>query len=583
MISAKELKQKYIAFFTSKGHEEIPSASILPQNDPTVLFTTAGMQPLVPFLLGQAHPKGKRLVDAQKCMRTGDIEEVGDTTHHTFFEMLGNWSLGDYFKKETLEWAFEFLTKELNIPIEKLAVTVYEGDDTVPKDEESVEIWKGLGIPQERISYLGREDNWWGPAGQTGPCGPDSEIFYWTGDEPAPAKHDAEDERWVEIWNCVFMQYNKDKDGNFTPLEQKNVDTGMGLERVAAVLQGHSDNYKTDLFTSIIAKIESLSGKSYDDEHKRSMRIIADHIKAATMVLGENKGVVPSNVDQGYILRRLIRRAIRHARMLGIEGNFTAEIAKEVMKLYPEYHLEEHKDHIITELGNEEEKFSKTLQQGLKEFEKLTEGKDTLSGEETFLLFQSYGFPLEMTQELAEEKSITVDVDGFTKAYETHQEKSRAGAEQKFKGGLADDSVETTRLHTATHLLNQALREVLGPEVKQKGSNITKERLRFDFNFDRKLTDEEKKAVEDKVNQWIEEGIEVVRTEMPLTEALDSGAQSEFGAKYPDTVSVYTMGHASKEICMGPHVHNTKELGHFKIKKEESSASGIRRIKAILE
>jgi len=582
MVSAKELKQKYIEFFKSKQHEEIPSASIIPQNDPTVLFNTAGMQPLVPFFQGQPHPKGKRLVDSQKCLRTVDIEEVGDTTHHTFFEMLGNWSLGDYFKKETIEWAFEFLTKELSIPIENLAVTVFEGDDTSPRDEEAVEIWKSLGIPEERISYLGREDNWWGPAGQTGPCGPDSEIFYWTGDEPAPTQHNPEDETWVEIWNCVFMEFNKDEQGTYSPLSQKNIDTGMGLERVAGVLQGSSDNYLTDLFQPLIKIIEDLSNKKYAD-HKQSMRIIADHIKATTMVLGENKGVVPSNVDQGYILRRLVRRAIRHARMIGIEGNFTTQIAEEVITLYPEYNLSDHKDHILAELTKEEEKFSKTLQQGLKEFAKLTQDKQELSGKEVFLLFQSYGFPLEMTEELAQEKNITIDADGFNKEFEEHQAKSRVGAEKKFKGGLADDSTETTKLHTATHLLNQALREVLGPDVKQRGSNITAERLRFDFNFDRKLTPEEKQAVEDKVNEWIQEGIKVERIELPVKEALDSGAQSEFGAKYPDVVSVYTMGHASKEICMGPHVENTKELGHFKIKKESSSAAGVRRIKAVLE
>ena len=490
MVSAKELKQKYIEFFKSKQHEEIPSASIIPQNDPTVLFNTAGMQPLVPFFQGQPHPKGKRLVDSQKCLRTVDIEEVGDTTHHTFFEMLGNWSLGDYFKKETIEWAFEFLTKELSIPIENLAVTVFEGDDTSPRDEEAVEIWKSLGIPEERISYLGREDNWWGPAGQTGPCGPDSEIFYWTGDEPAPTQHNPEDETWVEIWNCVFMEFNKDEQGTYSPLSQKNIDTGMGLERVAGVLQGSSDNYLTDLFQPLIKIIEDLSNKKYAD-HKQSMRIIADHIKATTMVLGENKGVVPSNVDQGYILRRLVRRAIRHARMIGIEGNFTTQIAEEVITLYPEYNLSDHKDHILAELTKEEEKFSKTLQQGLKEFAKLTQDKQELSGKEVFLLFQSYGFPLEMTEELAQEKNITIDADGFNKEFEEHQAKSRVGAEKKFKGGLADDSTETTKLHTATHLLNQALREVLGPDVKQRGSNITAERLRFDFNFDRKLTPEE--------------------------------------------------------------------------------------------
>lgn len=581
-MNAKELKRKYIEFFKIKDHKEIPSASIIPENDPTVLFTTAGMHPLVPFLMGTAHPLGTRLVNAQKCIRTGDIEEVGDTTHHTFFEMLGNWSLNDYFKKEALEWSFEFLTKELNIPIEKLAVTVFEGDENAPKDEEAANIWKSLGISEDRIAYLPKEDNWWGPAGQSGPCGPDSEMFYWTANEPAPQKYDPTDKRWVEIWNDVFMQYTKQQDGKYVLAEQKNVDTGMGLERVSALLQGFDDNYKTDLFAPIIKRIEELSTKTYE-ENKAPMRIIADHIKAATFMLAERK-IVPSNADQGYILRRLLRRAIRHGRALGITKQFTSDIALSVIEIYPEYdELIENKTFILSEMDKEESKFTETLENGLKAFEKIVEGKENLTGDDAFLLFQSYGFPLEMTKELAKEKNIQIDEQGFEAAFLAHQDLSRQGAEQKFKGGLADHSEQTTKLHTATHLLNEALRKVLSSDIKQRGSNITKERLRFDFNFDRKLTDEEKKAVEDEVNRVIDLGLEVTKTQMPLSEAIEKGAQGEFGAKYPEVVSVYSVDDYSKEICGGPHVSNTKDIGHFKIIKEESSAAGIRRIKAIVE
>lgn len=584
-MNSKDLKSKFINFFEGNKHKEIPSASLIPENDPTVLFTTAGMHPLVPFLMGQPHPLGKRLVDVQKCVRTGDIDEVGDTTHHTFFEMLGNWSLGDYFKKETLEWSFEFLTKELNIPLSHLAVTVFEGEEGIPKDEEAAKIWEDLGILPGRVAFLNREENWWGPAGLTGPCGPDSEMSYWVGSEEPPKVYDPEDDRWVEIWNDVFMQYNKNKDGSYTELEQKNVDTGMGVERVTALLQGFDDNYRTELFWPLIEEVERLSGKQYHNEYVKSMRIIADHVKASVFMIGDARGISPSNVDQGYVLRRLIRRAIRHARLLGIEGSFCSELALIVVEMYPEYkELEANKDKIVDELNREEEKFSKSLANGIKHFEKLTDGdyKNFLSGKDAFLLFQSYGFPIEMTVELGHEKGVEVDERSFFEEFEKHQALSRKGAEQKFKGGLQDNSEATTRLHTATHLLNEALRKVVDSEIKQKGSNITAERLRFDFSFDRKLTPEEVEGVEKWINDAIEAGVDVSREEVSKEDAMSSGAQSEFGAKYPDVVSVYTMGEFSKEICMGPHVKNTKELGHFKIKKQESVAAGVRRIKAIL-
>ncbi len=580
-MKAKDLRKKFLDFFASKQHAILPSSSVIPENDPTVLFTTAGMQPLVPFLMGKKHPKGERLVDAQKCIRTNDIEEVGDEVHHTFFEMLGNWSLGDYFKKEAIAWSYEFLTKELDIPPEKLAISVFKGDKDAPKDEEAASYWKELGIPEERVAYLPKSENWWGPAGQTGPCGPDTEMFYWTG-EKAPKKFDPEDSRWVEIWNDVFMQYNKKEDGSFEELSQQNVDTGMGLERVTAVLQGKEDDYETELFSPIIKTIGKLSGKKYKD-NKKAMRVIADHLKAAVFILAEQK-VAPSNVDQGYVLRRLIRRAIRYGRQLGIADMFTTQVAEPIFPIYTEYdELKKGKEFILTELKKEEERFTQTLQRGLNVLAKMLKEKKELSGKDTFLLFQSYGFPIEMTEELAKEKKVKVDKKAFEKAYEDHQNLSRKGAEQKFKGGLADASEQTTKLHTATHLLNQALREVLSDDIRQRGSNITSERLRFDFNFDRKLTDEEKKKIEEFVNKKIKEGLEVKREEMPLEKALKVGAQGEFGAKYPDTVSVYTIEGVSKEICMGPHVNNTKEIGTFKIIKEESIAAGIRRIKAVIE
>jgi len=584
-MKAAELRNKYLEFFKSKGHVIIPSASLIPQNDPSVLFTTAGMQPLVPFLLGQKHPLGKRLVDIQKCLRTGDFENIGDDTHHTFFQMLGNWSLGDYFKKESITWSFEFLTdkKWLNLPLKKLAFTVYEGDKTVSRDEESAKLWLSLEVPKERIAYLGI-DNFWS-AGETGPCGPSSEIFYWKGDKEAPKTFDPNDNNWVEIWNNVFMAYNKTADGKLEKLKQQNVDTGMGFERTLAVLSGKKSAYETDLFIPIIQHVEKISGRKYENE-KKNMRVVADHIRAAVFILGDPNGVVPSNVDQGYILRRLIRKAIRLGKLMGIETSFTADLAKMIIKEYGDFYVElnQNKSKIISELDKEEEKFNKTLEQGLKEFEKMAVHNKSISGKEAFLLFQSYGFPLEMTQELAEEKNIKVDADGFKAEFEKHQELSRIGAEKKFKGGLSDTSEITVKLHTATHLLNEALRRIVSSDIKQKGSNITPERLRFDFNFDRKVTDEEIKKVEAEVNRLIKLAIPVKREEMLLQKAFDSGAHGEFGTKYPEKVSVYTVGdNYSKEICMGPHVSNTKELGHFKILKEESSAAGIRRIKAVLE
>ncbi|MBT5215766.1 alanine--tRNA ligase [Candidatus Woesearchaeota archaeon] len=579
-MQAKELKQKYLEFFKSKGHAIIPSASLIPVNDPTVLFNTAGMQPLAPYLTGENHPQGKRLADVQKCLRTVDFENIGDDTHHTFFEMLGNWSLGDYFKEDAIKWSFEFLTSKewLGLPLSKLAFTVYKGEGDVPKDSESASIWESLGVSKDRIAFLG-SDNFW-IAGEAGPCGPSSEMFYWTGDSEAPAKFDDSDERWVEIWNDVFMAYNKSEDGSITKLKQQNVDTGMGLERTAAVLLGKKSAYETDLFQPIIKKIVSLSGKDYED-NKKAMRIIADHLRAATFVLAE--GLEPSNTDRGYILRRLIRRAIRFGKQLGITTEFTSLIAEVVVSEYCEGYpeLKENKNKIISELQKEEKKFEITLEKGLREFEKMAT-KGNLSGEDAFLLFQSYGFPLEMTEELADERKVKVDAEQFFAAYERHQKLSRTATEGKFKGGLADLSDESVKLHTATHLLNEALRKVVSSDIKQRGSNISPERLRFDFTFDRKLTDEEKKAVEDEVNKVINADLKVVRKEMLQEEAAKLGAQAEFGKKYPDTVSVYLVGDYSIELCGGPHVNSTKEIGHFKIVKEQSSSAGVRRIKAVI-
>ncbi|OIO41225.1 alanine--tRNA ligase [Candidatus Pacearchaeota archaeon CG1_02_32_21] len=582
----QELIKKYIEFFKKQNHKEIPSSSLIPENDPTVLFTTAGMHPLVPFLLGQKHPLGKRLVNVQKCIRTVDIEEVGDNVHHTFFEMMGNWSLGDYWKKDAIKMTLEFVTKELKIPKEKLAVSCFSGDRNAGKDKESTEIWISLGIPKERIAFLGKEDNWWGPAGEYGPCGPDTEIFYYTG-KKVSKEFDPKDKKWVEIGNNVLMEYNKTKKG-YEKATQKNVDFGGGVERTLAILNGLDDNYQTSIFLPIIKEIEKISGKNYgqNKETTKAIRIISDHIKAATFILADPKTIKPSNTEQGYVLRRLIRRAVRYGRNLGIKGNFTGKIAEKVIPIYPEYEeLKNNKKFIIQELSKEESRFNETLEKGLKKFEEIIKvGKKEISGKDAFLLFQSYGFPVEMTQELVKEKGMKININEYNKEFQKHQELSRTATQGKFKSGLADNSEKTTRLHTATHMLNEALRIVLKDEnIRQKGSNINPERLRFDFNFPKKLTEEELKKVEDLINKKISEGLKVTREEMSLKEAIDSGAHGEFGVKYPEIVSVYTIDKFSKEICTGPHVSNTKEIGHFKIIKEESVAAGIRRIKAVVE
>ncbi|MEK7498199.1 MAG: HAD-IA family hydrolase, partial [Patescibacteria group bacterium] len=708
-----------IEFFKSKNHKEIPNSSLIPVNDPTVLFTTAGMHPIVPFLSGQKHPLGKRLVNVQRCIRTGDIEEVGDTTHHTFFEMLGNWSLGDYFKEEAIQFSFEFLTKILKIPKERLAITCFGGDKRIPElpiDTESAKIWESMGMPKERIAFLEggvfeSKKNWWGPAGETGPCGPDTEMFYWRSSDPTPKKFNPEDKRWVEIWNDVFMQYKKDKkvilidgmnclyDENFKinkglleiinhfnsqsilvvnnfrekgynlvketnwkafsleekkikkdnpeyfklllkefniipeeviyfdhkkeniesaksiginsilykdnkqikefiennlwghiSLKQKNVDTGMGVERTLAILNNKEDNYQTEIFLPIIQEIENISHKKYKGNEK-AMRIIADHIKASVFMIGDETPTYPSNVGQGYVLRRIIRRAIRYGKLLNMEINFTSKIAERVLEIYQDYkEIQKNKSIILTKLDEEENKFKTTIEKGIRQFEKLANENKNISGEQAFLLFQSYGFPIEMTEEMAKEKSIKVDVKGFYEAYNKHQELSRTTSAGTFKSGLADHSEKTTRLHTATHLLNEAMTQVLGPEVAQRGSNITPERTRFDFVFSRKLTDEEIKKIESIVNKAIDKALEMKKEDLPLEQAFKSGAKGEFGHKYPEKVSVFTAidksdkrGYFSREICTGPHVKNTKEVGHVKIISQESVSAGIRRIKAIVQ
>jgi alanyl-tRNA synthetase len=574
------LLESYFNFFKKKGHQQIESASLIPQDDPSVLFNTAGMQQLVPYLQGQKHPSGKKLVNVQKCLRTVDFENIGDNTHHTFFQMLGNWSLGDYFKKEAIAWSFEFLTKVLKIPLERLAFTVYKGDKNVAKDLEAAKIWETLGVSKDRIAYVGK-DNFW-QAGDTGPCGPSTEVFYWVGKKDVPKNFDVKEEKWVEIWNDVFMSYNKKSDGSLEQLKQKNVDTGMGVERTVAVLSGEESAYETSLFQPMIKVVEKISGIKYEDK-KKEFRIIVDHLRAAVFILGDENGIVPSNLDRGYILRRLIRRAIRFGRMLGIKELFTTKVAEVVIREYSELYneLKKNKEKIILELRKEEEKFAITIEKGLTKFEKIN--SRIISGKDAFLLFQSYGFPIEMTQELALEKGISVDEEAFKKEFEKHQELSRTATSGKFKGGLSDNSPIVTRMHTATHLLLEALRRVVSSEIKQRGSNITTERLRFDFSFDRKLTDEEKKKVEDEVNRVVEEGLDVERKEMSKSDALKIGAQMEFGAKYPSMVSVYFVGDYSKEFCGGPHVKNTKEIGKFKILKEQSSSAGVRRIKAVVE
>ncbi|MCF7860067.1 alanine--tRNA ligase [Patescibacteria group bacterium] len=604
-MTANELRQKYLEFFQNKGHAIIASASLIPENDPTVLFTTAGMHPLVPYLMGANHPAGKRLVDAQKCVRTDDIDEVGDATHHTFFEMMGNWSLGDYFKEESIAWSWEFLTSAegLNLDPNLLAVSVFIGDDDAPFDEESYNLWLKVGVPADRIAKLPKKNNWWGPAGQSGPCGPDTEIFYWSGrPEEVPSSFNDDNELWVEIWNNVFMQYFKNTEGNFDLLKQKNVDTGLGLERVTAILN-HGDNYQTDLFWPIIQKIEELSKKEYlsDQIITRSMRIIADHVKAAVFIIGDPKGVSPSNVGQGYVVRRLLRRAIVQAGRLGIDiktnSNWLEKIVEAIINIYaiayPE--LVDNKIFIVQAIVQEGEKFQRTLDNGLKEFDKILVENNLVKGSDIFNLFQSYGFPWELSEELALEKGWKIDRSGFEEELAKHQELSRTASAGKFKGGLADNSVETTRLHTAAHLLLAALRQVLGDHVAQKGSNITAERLRFDFSHPEKMTPEQMLKVESLVNEAINQKLKVAFEEIALADAKESGATGVFDSKYAEKVKVYTVGQDngkeqrnwdnifSREICGGPHVETLEDLGHFKLIKEEASSAGVRRLKAVLE
>lgn len=595
-ITSENLRKMYLGFFESKGHKIIPSASLIPENDPTVLFTTAGMHPLVPYLLGEKHPEGKRLCDVQKCVRTGDIEEVGDSSHLTFFEMLGNWSLGDYFKQEMIPYSYEFLTSPeyLSIPVEDIAVTCFAGDKDCPKDEESASLWKDCGIKPENIYYLPKSGNWWGPAGTTGPCGPDTEmhIIRNKADAERLGQYDfdkAQKGTFLEIWNDVFMQYNKNEEGKYEPLKQKNVDTGMGLERTLCILNGKQSVYETDIFEKAIEEIEKLTGHKYgeSEEVSKAFRVVLDHVRTATFMLGDTKGIVPSNTDQGYILRRIIRRAVRFGRNLGLpQGELkriSATFVEKYRDVYPE--LVKNADKIYEELEKEENKFSKTLQQGLKEFEKvasaLKEG-DEIDGLTAFHLYDTYGFPVEITGEMAREKGLKVDVKGYEKAYAEHQEKSRAGSEGKFACGLADHKEETTCLHTATHLLHAALKKVCSPDIEQKGSNITEERLRFDFNFSRKLTCEEVAEVERLINEQIKADVPVVMEEMSLAEAKAKGFTGLFESKYGEKVKTYSIGEFSKEICGGPHAESTGKLGTFKIAKQENVSAGVKRIKAIL-
>lgn len=595
-ITIDELRSKYIDFFKSKGHVEISGRSLIPENDPTVLFTTAGMHPLVPYLMGEPHPAGTRLTDVQKCVRTGDIDDVGDASHLTFFEMLGNWSLGDYFKKESIAYSFEFLTDEkyLGIPIDKLSFTVFEGNEDAPRDDESASIWESLGVSKDRIFFLPKEDNWWGPAGETGPCGPDTEIFIDTG-KPACGSNcrpGCNCGKYVEIWNNVFMQYHKNMDGSYSPLKRKCVDTGMGVERTVAMLQGKPSVYNTEAFTSIIKSIEDISGVKYGDNEKTdtSIRIIADHVRTACFILGDPKTTLPSNIGAGYVLRRLIRRAVRHGKKLGIDGNFLSVPASAVIAQNAGFYteLKENETLILTELKAEEDKFLETLKKGEAEFEKmlpnlLKNPKKIIPGRMAFKLYDTYGFPIELTEELASESGLTVNREEFDEAFKKHQELSRAGSEQVFKGGLADHSEQTTAYHTATHLLHKALRMVLGDHVQQKGSNITAERLRFDFSHPEPMTEAEKKEVERLVNEAIKADLPVTMEVMPLEEAKKIGAMALFGEKYEDVVKVYKIGDFSIEVCGGPHVERTGSLGRFCIKKEQSSSSGVRRIRAVLE
>ncbi|HBU12298.1 MAG TPA: alanine--tRNA ligase [Clostridiales bacterium] len=593
-LTSDELRSMYLEFFKGKGHAVIKSASLIPENDPTVLFTTAGMHPLVPYLMGEKHPAGARLADVQKCVRTGDIDEVGDESHCTFFEMLGNWSLGDYFKKEAITWSYEFLTSEkwLGIDSDLLYFTCFAGDADAPKDTVSHGFWAELGVKDDHIFYLEKKYNWWGPAGQSGPCGPDTEMFIDTGKPACGPDCDPSCGcgKYLEIWNDVFMEYNKRQDGTFEPLSQKNVDTGMGLDRTIAILQGKSSVYETDVFAPILAKIQALSGAAYegaDEQMKRAFRIVADHIRCAAFMIGDEKGITPSNVDQGYVLRRLLRRAIRFAGKLGVPENKLAEVAQVVIDkygaAYPE--LVENSKRITGEVAKEEERFQKTIRQGLKEFEKVAAGlqNGVIGGKSAFRLYDTFGFPIEFTLELAEERGIKVEKDGFDEAFRRHQQLSHAGAEQRFAGGLADTGEQTARLHTATHLLLAGLNKVLGGDISQKGSNITAERLRFDFNFPRKVEKDELDRVEEFVNEAIAAGVDVKMEEMSVDEAKQKGATGVFDAKYGEVVKVYTVPGYSMEICGGPHAKNTADLGKFKIKKEQSSSSGVRRIKAVLE
>ncbi|MDE7265441.1 MAG: alanine--tRNA ligase [Clostridia bacterium] len=596
-MTSEKLRETYLKFFESKGHKIIPSASLIPENDPTVLFTTAGMHPLVPYLLGEKHPAGNRLCDVQKCVRTGDIDEVGDSSHLTFFEMMGNWSLGDYFKEQMIPWSYEFLTSEkyLGIPVEDIAVTCFAGDKDCPKDEESAALWQKCGILSQNIYYLPKSGNWWGPAGTTGPCGPDTEMHIIRNHQEADKLgaydfDNAASGTFLEIWNDVFMQYNKNAEGGYEPLKQKNVDTGMGLERTLCILNGKANVYETDLFENAIAKIESLTGLKYgqSEEITKAFRVVLDHVRTATFMLGDTKGIVPSNTDQGYILRRIIRRAVRFGRNLGLEQGSLSKIAATFVEKYKEVYPEllHNAQKVYEELDKEEGKFLRTLQQGLKEFEKVAaslRAGETIDGVTAFHLYDTYGFPVEITGEMAREKGLKVDVAGYEKAYSEHQEKSRAGSEQKFACGLADHKTETTNLHTATHLLHAALKIVCSPDIAQKGSNITEERLRFDFNFSRKLTPEEVAAVENLVNEKIKANIPVVMKELSLEEAKAQGFTGLFESKYGERVKTYSIADFSKEICGGPHAENTGELGVFKIVKQENVSAGVKRIKAILQ
>jgi alanyl-tRNA synthetase len=615
--NSNEIRRRFIDFFVEKyAHKEIPSASVVPENDPTVLFTTAGMHPLVPYLMGEPHPQGTRIVDAQKCVRTDDIDEVGDTTHCTFFEMLGNWSLGDYFKDEAINMSYKLLTTPwvdggYGLAPGRISVSCFEGDDDAPKDEESADIWRKIGIPEERIFFYGKKKNWWGPAGQTGPCGPDSEMFYDTVSHEDPNSHRkggiaSEDKcqpscdcgRYVEVWNDVFMQYNKQSDGSFEPLQQKNVDTGLGMERITAILQDKESPFETDLFwpaVKIVLDAASISceGDKLPNKNKSSLRIIADHLRAATFIIGDSFGVFPSNKDQGYILRRLIRRAIRHGRIIGIDKAFIVEVAESFVDIYKDAYpeLKENKEKILDALQKEEKKFGRTLDRGIRELRKMIDRKGSeISGKDAFFVFETYGFPFEMIVEELEAAGLTINLasfkENFDGGFKKHQEQSRHGSEQKFSGGLADDSEQCKMHHTATHLVHQALRDVLGDHVFQKGSNITKERLRFDFNHAEKMTPEQVKEVEDIVNRQIERDIPVHYEIMEVDDAKERGAIGVFDDKYAqldNKVKIYIMGDYSMEVCGGPHVEHTGVLKHFKITKEQASSAGIRRIKAVVE